>query len=242
MAVTNTLQRILSVAQLYIRQAPLTFPALAAPNDLAFLAGDWVRQFILSPPFAWRWNRTVNTFNTVAGTQDYAVSAANFGWLEKATLTDATVTPNATTELVNQMNLSEEATQNQPVFISPRLDNNTGTITFRLSPNPDKVYTVTLTSQNAPSNFANLTDTWSPIPDYMSYLYTQGFMAKTYEYFLDERYNTVLQLFVKQLVAANGGLDETQANIFLGQQLDFMRQQQATAHKTQSGDSGRYLS
>jgi hypothetical protein len=229
------------VAQTYIRQAPLTFPALSAPNDLAYLAGDWVRQFILSPPFAWRWNRQVNTFTTTAGTQDYAESISNFGWIEKATLTDNTVSPALTTELAVQMDLGIEATQNQPVFLAPELDNNAGSITFRLSPVPDKVYTVTITSQNAPPNFANLTDTWSPLPDYLSYLYMQGFMAKSYEYFVDERFGSTMSLFVKQLVAANGGLDQTQVNLFLGQRIDLQREQNNMLQTSQNATQGRFL-
>lgn len=241
MAVTNTLQRILNVAQTYIRQAPLIFPALSAPNDLAFLAGDWVRQFMLAPPFAWRWNRTNSTFTTTAGNQDYSVSLPTFGWLEKASITDNTVSPAVVTELTVQMNLGEESIQNQPLFISPRLDNNSGTITFRISPPPDKVYTVTITSQFAPTNFLNLTDTWAPIPDYMSYLYMQGFMAKTYEYFEDERFGSAMTLFMKQLVAANDGLDETQVNIFLGLRIDAQREQNTRLQQGQIGTAGRSL-
>jgi hypothetical protein len=241
LAVTNTLQRIVNVAQTYIRQAPLIFPALSAPNDLVFLAGDWVRQFILSPPFAWRWNRQVNTFVTAAGTQDYTETISNFGWMERASLTDATQSPNIVTELTVQLSLGEESIQNQPLFISPRLDNNTGSITFRLSPPPDKVYTVTVTSQNAPPDFANLTDTWAPLPDYLSYLYMQGFMAKTYEYFMDERFGSSMSLFVKQLVAANGGLDETQVNIFLGPRIDLQREQNTKLQNAQNATQGRFL-
>jgi hypothetical protein len=127
------------------------------------------------------------------------------------------------------------------VFLAPELDNNAGSITFRLSPVPDKVYTVTITSQNAPPNFANLTDTWSPLPDYLSYLYMQGFMAKSYEYFVDERFGSTMSLFVKQLVAANGGLDQTQVNLFLGQRIDLQREQNNMLQTSQNATQGRFL-
>src|SRR2546421_13041800 len=103
----------MNVAQVYIRNAPLTFTTPTG-IDLALLAGDWVRQFILSPPFAWRWNRSVTTFATVAGTQDYVKALSNFGWLEKASITNAGVVQ----ELEIKLNLAEDAVQNQPVFIS----------------------------------------------------------------------------------------------------------------------------
>lgn len=239
MAVTNTLQRILGVSQLYIRNAPLTFPNLTAPNDLVFLAGDWVRQFILSPPFAWRWNRMTPNFVTVAGQQDYSINSPNFGWLEKATIDDGN---GIITELQIKLNLGEDTVQNQPVFIAARLDDNAGNITFRLMPAPDTTYTVRLTAQAAPPNFATLADSWGPIPDYLSYLYLQGFLAKTYEYFADERFGSSMQLFVKQLVAANDGLDETQVNIFLGTSLDTRRQENTRLENAQLGTRGRSLS
>lgn len=239
--VTNTLQRIVNVAQIYIRQAPLTFPALPAPNDLVLLAGDWVRQFILSPPFAWRWNRSVYSFTTVPNQQDYSIAVPKLGWIEKATITDSAVSPAVTYELEVQLNLAQETAPNQPVYISAQLDDNEDNITFRLSPPPYKAYNTVITVQNAPDNFDTLTDTWDPIPDYLSYLYTQGFMARVYEYFVDERFGSAMSLFVKQLVAANGGLSETQANIFLSQSIDTMREQRSSQLSAQNAVQGRFL-
>lgn len=238
MAVTNTLQRIMNVAQTYIRNAPLTFPLLSAPNDFAFLSADWVRQFILSPPFAWRWNRVVNTITTVAGTQDYILVSPTFGWLEKATINDNAGT---VVELQIKLDIAEDTVQGQPQFIAARLDDNAGNITFRLLPVPDKAYTVTLTSQKSAPIFANLTDTWAPIPDYFSYLYLQGFIAKTYEYFADERFPSAMQLFVKQLLAANEGLDESQKNIYLGPRIDSARNENSQLQKAQFGVQARVL-
>jgi hypothetical protein len=127
------------------------------------------------------------------------------------------------------------------VYVSPRLDNNAGSITFRLSPPPDKVYTVTLESQNVPANFVNLTDLWTPLPDYLSYLYMQGFLAKTYEYFMDERFGSSMSLFIKQLIAANDGLDETQINIFLDRQIATQREQNTRLQNAQLGTQDRAL-
>jgi hypothetical protein len=241
MAVTNTLNRILGVAQIYIRQAPLIFPDLAAPNDLVLLAGDWVRQFMLSPPFAWRWNRLVSTFPTVAGVQDYAITIPTFGWLETASIIDNNVSPSVGTQLVIKLSLGEDVVQNQPVSIAARLDNNAGLITFRLLPVPDKIYTVTVTSQNAAPSFVNLADTWTPIPDYLSYVYQQGFLAKAYEYFADERFSEAIQLFIKQTIAANAGLTDTQVNLFMAERIDTQRQELNNQQKTQLGNQARYL-
>jgi|HubBroStandDraft_3_1064219.scaffolds.fasta_scaffold69096_3 hypothetical protein len=231
----------MNVATIYIRNAPMTFPTYTSPNDLALLAGDWVRQFMLSPPFAWRWNRTVTSFNTIAGQQDYPEVLSTFGWIEKANLVDNTQAPAVAVELQTRLNLSLETQTSQPVSVSPYLDNNDGTITFRLFPVPDKIYTVTINSQNAAPTFVSLNDLWTPIPDYLSYVYQQGFLAKAYEYFADERFSEAMQLFIKQTIAANTGLDETEVNLFLGERLITTRQAASMQQNIQLGNQGRAL-
>ena len=237
MAVTNTLLRSVTVAQLFVRNMPLA-GAGGVATEPAFSIGDWVRQFILAPPFAWRWNRVTTTIPiTAAGGQDYTKVLTDFGWLEKASWTDGTVSQ----ELQIALDLSEDTQKNPPVQIAARLDNNSGTITFRVLPPPDKSYTVTITYQKAAPIFTSINDTWSPIPDYLSYLCNQGFAAKAYEYFGDERFLSAMQIFVKQVVAANSGLDESQKNIFLGERITTGRQSLAEQSKTQMGVAGRGL-
>lgn len=233
---TNTLQRTVTVAQNFVRNAPLTF---SGTGDPAFILGDWVRQFILGPPFAWRWNRTSNTQVLTANTQDYPINLPTFGWLEKATVTDTTVTPNNTWELEVNLALGPETVANLPTKIAPLLDDGNGNITFRLFPVPDKAYTLTLISQNSPPVFRNLSDTWAPIPDYLSFLYLQGLLAKTYEYLLDPRFAVGMQLFLRQVISANAGLDETQVNIFLAERMNTARENQGVATKLQQGHAGR---
>jgi hypothetical protein len=233
---TITLQRTINLTQQFVRNAPLTF---GSNNDPALLNADWVRQFLLAAPFAWRWNRSVTTFQTAAGTQDYSVSAATFGWIEKATFTDLTQSVNPARELEVKMILADEKQQGELVHISAQLDDGAGNITFRLHPVPDGVYTVTVTSQNAAPIFTAPSQTWAPIPDYLHYLCSQGMLAKAYEYLGDERFGVAMQLFLRQSIAANGGLNETQANIFLSDRLDTQRQSQETLGNAQSARQGR---
>jgi hypothetical protein len=233
---TNTLQRTVNVTQNFVRNAPLTF---SGTNDPAFTIGDWVRQFILGPPFAWRWNRSVTTFTTVAGTQDYEEPLPTFGWLEKATVTDATGTSPIVHELDVVLNLSEETVNNLPTRIAARLDDGNGNITFRLMPPPDKLYTVTITYQNSSSLFTSMNETWAPIPDYLSYLYNAGFSAKAYEYLNDGRFAPMLTTFLRQVIAANGGLTDTQVNIFLADQVNTLATQQASVQNGQFSRQGR---
>lgn len=395
MASTIQLSRTINVTQNFIRNAPLTF---SPSNDPAFTIGDWVRQFMLGPPFAWRWNRSVFTFQTVAGTQDYSfqnflpnsqnLSGANwnpttgvtiasngsmdpvgntgtvfriqyngsgvaggarvsvtgtavpvilpigtpvtssiylrtnsggpyallladnfggqqpitvtgswqrfslsstadgqspvaflideptnvtldllgtfgqiethptatayiatsttapvgalpnFGWLEMASIADNTPIVH---ELEVVLDLSEETVRNQPTRIAARLDDGNGSISFRLTPPPDKVYTVTLTYQNSPVLFSSTSQTWTPIPDYLSYLYNSGFSAKSYEYINDGRFGAMLTTFLRQVIAANGGLTDSQVNIFLTDGVNAINTQQAAMQNGQLGRQGRGL-
>lgn len=219
MASTITLQRSVTLASAFIRYAPLTMSA----NDPALSNADWVRQFILSAPFAWRWNREVLTFTTSVGQSDYVVSTNDFGWIEKAILYNPD-NGNFTNELEVENNLAVESQPNQPTKISAQLDNDAGQITFRLVPAPDTEYNVEVTAQKAAPTFTSLSDTWAPIPDYFSYVFNTGFLAKNYEYMNDPRFVPTLQLFLQQVVAANEGLSDAQRNIFLSDRLDTVRQ------------------
>lgn len=224
MASTITLQRSVTLSSAFIRYAPLTMSL----DDPALSNADWVRQFILSAPFAWRWNRTVINFQTVVGQSDYVVSTNNFGWLEKAVIYNPD-DGNLTNELEIENNLAVETKPNLPVRISAQSDNDAGQITFRIVPAPDAVYNVELTAQKAAPTFTSLSDTWAPIPDYFSYIINTGFLAKNYEYMNDPRYLTTMQLFLQQVVAANEGLSDVQKNIFLSDRLDTQRQTQNVA-------------
>lgn len=238
MASTIQLQRTVNVSSGFIWLAPLTGTG-AGTNEPAFSIGDWVRQFILGPPFAWRWNRAFATLNIMAGTQDYLIVLADFGWLESASC--VSVTTNVTTPLEVWLNLAPDTTQNTPTSIAAVYDNdaNPPTITFRFLPVPDQNYSVSLIYQKAALLFTNLTDTWAPIPDYFSYLYNQGFLAKAYEYWNDARFGVTMQLFIRQVLGANAGLSDSQVNIFLGDRVAIERTAQSGIGNSQAGRASR---
>ena len=202
----------------------------------ALSLADWVRNFILSPPFAWRWNRAVTAISVGPNSQDYQLELPNFGWLERASVTD---TSGVIHELEVALNLGESSAQNLPAKIAARLDDSQGKITLRVFPLPDTSYTVNLSYQLASPLFVQLTDTWAPIPDYFSYLYTQGFLAKIYEYGSDERFMPTMQLFVRQVIAANAGLSDTQINIFMEDRVNTTRTGQSELQSSQAGRQGR---
>lgn len=226
MASTITLGRTVNYVQRYIRKAPLTF---VNEGDPAFSNADWVKQFLLSPPFAWRWNRAyVSPINCTVGLQDYQANVPNFGWIEKATLIFPTQqnVPGQVIELEVGMVAASEAFANQPTHITAQLDDDNNNITFRLFPPPDQTYQLNIIYQQSAGQFSSLNQLWSPVPDYLSYLYNQGMKALAYEYAGDERFGYAMQLFLQQVIAANQGLSETERSLFLDHQLNNLREQE----------------
>lgn len=227
MASTIELQRTVNLAQSYLRYAPLTF-ATDATNNLAYSNADWVMQTILTPPFAWRWNRTAGTvsaptFKTVVGVTDYTVAISNFGWIEKAVaynVADGTAAYEMKVDLV----LGSETISNQPTRIVAQYDDDNGNITFRMFPAPDAIYNVVVDYQKSAPNFSALTQTWSPIPDYMSFVINLGFIAKAFDYAADPRFGPEMQLFYQALASVSEGLDSSQRNLWLSDRLTSLRE------------------
>ena len=238
MPATILVSRTVAYVQRYIRQAPLTF---SGTNDPAFGIGDWVRNLILSAPFAWRWNRATATQTCVIGQNDYTINLPNFGWLEQAYIVDTSVTPNVSYSIAIQLNATKEVTNNQPTHCAPWMDDDNGNITFRLTPPPDKAYTLNLTYQNASPTFKSLNDSWAPIPDYMQNVVQELYLAKAFQYIGDERFASTMQMAIHSLVGVSEGLTESQKNIFLSEMLGTARTQQASSLSTQYGNQSRNL-
>ena len=179
-----------------------------------------IKQTILGPPFRWRWNRQVVTFNTIApnpsgiGVQDYA-QASNLGWIENASVQDTSVTPSKWYQMGTKIDLALDTSQSMPMNISGEYDDLNGNITFRLMPVPDRVYPISVTIQNKAALFTSLNQTWSPIPDEYSYIYQVGLLSYMYEFADDARWVGARQRFVAALLGANQGLTDTERNIFL---------------------------
>src|SRR5215469_15560200 len=112
MATTNTVQNTLNWCAAYILNRPSSGVAGFA-NEPALTNANLILSTILSPPFAWQWNRSELTFNTVISQPDYFISVPRFGWLEKATLTLAVATP-PTVELQIGTALAASGKPNRP--------------------------------------------------------------------------------------------------------------------------------
>jgi hypothetical protein len=230
MASTIPLSRTTTLASQFVRNAPLVFAS--QNNDPALSNADWVKQMILSPPFAWRWNRVGASyanplFTTQVGVSDYKVTGlSNFGWIEKAVAYDPANGYQAW-ELKTDLLIAQETVPNQPTTLTAQYDDGAGGITFRLFPAPEKVYNVTVEYQQSASLFTATSNTWAPIPDYLSVVYNSGFQARTYAYWGDPRWQGEMQLFFQLLTEYSEGLSEIQKNLWLQAKLNTIRQSAA---------------
>jgi hypothetical protein len=145
------------------------------------------------------------------------------GWVEKATGYDPENGYYAF-ELLNELVISGETLPNQPTRLAKLLEDGSGNITFRLFPPPDKVYNIVVEYQRSATLFTSLTQTWNPVPDYLNYLFNEGFFAKAAEYSNDPRYMQAMQMFLTDLAANSEGLNESQRNIWLESKLNAVRQ------------------
>ena len=245
MATTNTIAGTQIWVASYISQR-LTAGVVSA-TEPALTAANKTMQFILSAPLIWEWNRAsaVSAITTVAGTSDYAVSLANFGFLEKATLVNASPIGNTPPnfELDVYKSLSKDGKQNRPSKIATLLDNNAGSITFRLFPVPDAVYTVDLLYQNAPilatAGGSGLSSTWAPIPDKMAYLYEEGFRAEMQLMYNSQAGIAGMERFFRMVVGAAEGLSEMEKAIFLEESLRGLKTRTAELTNIQQGRQAR---
>jgi hypothetical protein len=206
---------------------------------------NFIFQTILSPPFAWRWNRNTATFTTTSGTQDYSSAIADFGFLEKATVTDGS---GNVFELEEESLISEIGAVNElarPSFICLFKDDNAGNITFRFGPVPDATYTVKLTYQKKPAlitaaAFNGATATWTPIPDEYSFIYQNGLMALNMAGTSDDpRWQIFWSRFVSSLIGVSEGLTAEDKLLFLNNMIDFSRQLTSASIGVQQGKQAK---
>lgn len=148
-----------------------------------------------------------------------------------------------TSEITNVQNVLAAGTeQGSPVFIAPQLDNNAGTITFRLLPIPDQIYSINVIFQKRiPALMSGTASTWAPVPDHYSQIYQWGFLSVIAAYFEDQRWAPFTQKFVATLLGMAEGLDSEQKNTFQQTWLNMMSEQQTRSQKNSQGVMARQV-
>lgn len=196
MSSTVTAQDVIDIASIFARGIPLT-GVNGVANEPGLTMLNECLGFILSPPFAWPWNRATVSFTAAAGTQSYTQSVPTFGWAEAASVTVNSVS----TDIDVVQSCGDDTNQQRPVQIAAQSMDGSGNVTFKLLPAPDQAYTVNVTYQSAAPFLTELTSTLTPIPDYLSYLVQQLVRVKVYEMQSDPRLPSQQQLALQMIQA-----------------------------------------
>ena len=196
---------------------PKNFVTLTGLNGLLLeVATSSPTQFTALVPSLANGSDTVGVFTNIT-TQDYPVATPEFSHIEHASVLDldATGKPLKWYELTVKNMLSLETSANRPEFLSPHTENGQGVTVFRVTSAPDKKYPISVHIQKAAPTVTSVNQTWAPIPDFMQYIYTWGFMALIWQFADDPRATYANNKFVAGILARSEGLDDEQKNIFL---------------------------
>lgn len=146
-----------------------------------------------------------------------AVGSYSFNWVENSSVQDTIQGTPTWFEMSSKMVLGLDSIQSRPRYIAAQIDDGLGNITFRLMSTPDTAYSVAITVQGKPPIFTKLSQTWAPIPDEYSRIYSWGFLSLMYMFSDDARFAEANGKFIAALLSSHQGLDQTQVNIFLQQ-------------------------
>jgi hypothetical protein len=237
MSVTRNLLASSLFSQPFIGYLPVNI----SNGEPALTAANLTKQTILGPPFKWPWNRS--TFHIDLDTtitdwgQDYTLSLPDFHFLEKLWLTDPDDKVNEITNIASS--LAAESAIKRPSSAAMNVQDDQGNVTLRLNARPDVAYQIDGFYQKAAVTMSSLANTWSPIPDHLSYIYDWGFLGFCSLLAKDARAPIFLSKFASHLLGAQDGLTAQQRNIFLGDFLTLMGQQTREGMAVQQGAMGR---
>jgi hypothetical protein len=147
----NTLTSTINFAQPFVQYSPLTAGLGLEP---AVSIASMIRNTMLTAPMTWNWNRKEDSsLVTKPNVQDYTVPLTDFGFLEKASLTDGQGNTNEVKYIYNTNALSKTTTAStqRPDHLSVMSYVPGVSVGLRFLGVPGQAYTVTLTYQlNAP--------------------------------------------------------------------------------------------
>jgi hypothetical protein len=221
---------------------PLTSQTVDEP---AITIANMVIDFMLGPPFCWPTNRKEDSsLVTVAGTQDYTVNLADFGFLEKVTLTGANLKSFDILRVYNSLTLGVTTQQiNRPESISVKLVTPSTSIAVRFMGAPDAAYTATLTYQKIPVLFTSLAQDWYTqcnIPQNQSHIYNNLFLAEAFQVNGDDQAAAMYRRRgMASLLAMSEGLSEAQKNMMFAQATYSDLQAIAANLRTQAAQQAR---
>jgi hypothetical protein len=174
----------------------------------------------VTAPLSYSWNRTEDsTTSTVQGTQDYTVSLTNFGYLEKASLTDSNGMMWEIPDIRNNQPLAKSTTQARPQVISVITTVPGSSATFRLGGIPDAGYTLNLTYQKSAVQFIALSNNWV-LPDSMISVYNNLLLGEMLAFADDSRSQLYRTRGIAGLLSFQSGMEEEDKAVFMQQYLN----------------------
>jgi hypothetical protein len=183
-------------------------------NEPALTICNAVIQEMLSFPYPWPFNRkSAATFDTALATQEYTLTGVlDIGWLERAQREEkaSTAVPKPTYDLECVRALPKDFLIDNPYKIAKDRESDGNTI-VRVWPVPGNViWTVSIDYQIKPVLKTLLTETWSPIPDELAFIYEQGVLAFALKAAKDRSYIEELKLFYAKISRGLGLKDANQ--------------------------------
>ena len=167
-----------------------------------------------------------------ATTQDYSLFVPEMGHIEHSNVLDIS---NAASpkwvELATKDLLALDSNPARPQFINLHTQDASGNLVFRLMPAPNKNYPISIHIQKSAPNITSLNQTWAPLPDYMQYIYDQGFLSAMYAFSDDPRRGEASQKFATHLIGRASGLTAIERNIFLNSWNDLTQLEIATMNQ-----------
>lgn len=163
--------------------------------------------------------------------QDYTIPVPEFSHIEHASVLDVNQTPPKWFELKVQNNLALDSKPDRPRFLNPHTEDGQGNMTFRVMPPPDNTYPVSIHIQKVAPRVTSINQTWAPLPDFMQYVYTWGFMALIWHFSDDTRAPMANQKFLAGLLARAEGISEEERNQFLNSWNNLTGIQQAQTNQ-----------
>lgn len=147
-----------------------------------------------------------------------APGITNFGWLSGATMMELNnnSSPPNHKHLKAVRNLPKWSKCNDPQEVAMIQDLGTGVLKFRFSYVPSSViWNVNLIYQMSAPVFTALTQTWSPIPDNLSYMTRQAMIYRMYRYLNSPLAQPEYQKLQADIAKAKGQDQAEESNVYL---------------------------
>ena len=213
----TTLAQTVAFSQAFIQGLPLT--AWGAGGEPALTIANQVQSFLTTPPLSWNWNRFIDeSITTIVGQQDYTADLYQFGYLEKASLTDSIGRIWEIPTVKNNQPIAKSTQQARPDVICALIDNTQSGVpstyvTIRFSAIPDQVYSVDIIYQMSVENFTSVNQDWA-LPDNCTNIFTNMFLGEAMAMADDPRSQIYRQRGVAALLSRQSGLSDTDKALF----------------------------